>query len=81
MNSDILNEACKLRNEIRRKDHRLDLTELANRLKASGVSLPPSELSTAIPALLKIIGADSGQYFVPQVVLKAMAGLLEGQSA
>lgn len=81
MTPEVLLELHKLRNELAHGKEFPDADSLAHRLKATGLSVPVSELHSLMPVLLRGFGFHEGQVIVPPFLLDVMAGLLNGHPA
>lgn len=79
-NHELLQRLRHLRNEVAHGSQRPDGEEIARRLQALGVTVPPGDLQWVVADLLRGM-SDHGEYFVPPVVIDVARALLEGYTA
>lgn len=81
MNSELLNELRKLRNELVHGMAPVDPTRLAERIKLLGISIPSEQLPDLIPTILETLGGrNAGHLHIPPVLSYVVAKLLEDRN-
>ncbi len=81
MKQRVFDQLWKLRNEIAPGSKPADLDKIIKRLSDMGISVPAEDLQKFISLFFKGFGRESGQYYVPQLLLAVLEQLLEGRKS